>query len=163
MSDHDFNTPPDFLDLVRKLDRRGIGLDPCSNEHSMVCAKTEWLKEDDGLTRDWTGYGLVFVNPPHSQSPYNIEPWIQKVKTFATYSHGDEDQLVALVPAKTDTEWFHSIAYSMDRTCFLKGRPKFWHKGRALTGSGKFASVVLYIGHQPRQFEYIFNGLGWIV
>jgi hypothetical protein len=43
MSDHDFNTPPWFLDLVRCLDRNGIGLDPCSNEHSMVGQPYGWV------------------------------------------------------------------------------------------------------------------------
>lgn len=162
MSDHDFNTPPDFLDLVRKLDRRGIGLDPCSNEHSLVCAKTEWCEDDDGLPRDWTGHGLVFVNPPHSKSPHNIEPWVVKMVEFWR-TREEDDQLAALVPAKTDTAWFHSIIHICPTVCFLQGRPKFWHKGAATGQSGKFASVVLYLGSHPERFDIVFRRLGWIV
>src|SRR5258708_4362388 len=83
MSDHNFCTPPELLAKVRLLDPKwGIGLDPCSNEFSSVRAKTEWCgagpATDDGLAQSWRGHGLVFMNPPHSMSPNNIEPWMEK-------------------------------------------------------------------------------------
>lgn len=58
MSDHNFNTPPEFLALVRQLSPTGrIGLDPCSNATSMVDAVTSYTKETNGLAHSWRGMG----------------------------------------------------------------------------------------------------------
>lgn len=168
MSDSDFNTPPWFLDIVRRLDKRGIGLDPCSNEYSTVRARTSYTVEDDGLSHSWRGHGLVYVNPPHSMAPNNIEPWMEKAhREFALERPNrwdpSPDQLVMLIPSKTDTIWFHSHAITSDAKCFLKGRIKFWHQGVERAGSGKFASLVLYWGRGCGGFMTAFDGTGFLV
>ena len=170
MSDFDFNTPPWFLDLVRKLSPTGrIGLDPCSNSFSVVSAEEIYRPPDDGLAHSWRGHGLVFVNPPHSMSPNNIEPWMKKAheefigKPLDTFDDTPQDQLVMLVPAKTDTEWFHRHASKFVAHCFLEGRPRFWHQGRETEGPGKFASLVIYHGPNTGIFMGIFGPYGWIV
>ncbi len=166
MSDHDFNTPPDLLDLIRQLHRRGIGLDPCSNQWSMVKARTTYTEEENGLSRSWRNQGLVFVNPPHSTSPNNIEPWMEKAyEQFIRYplDRHTDDVLVLLVPAKTDTRWFHRVVVLMAARCFLKGRPNYWHHGQVLPGPGKFASMLVYHGPSTGRFAALFEPLGWVV
>lgn len=165
MTASDFNTPPEFLTLVRQLDPRGIGLDPCSNETSLVQALRTYTREDNGLTQSWRGHGLVFMNPPHSQPPNNIEPWMAKAFTefSPTLRSATFDQLVALVPAKTDTGWFHNHAICADRACFLRGRLQFWQGGQPTGGHGKFANLVLYFGTRVERFEHIFSSKGLIV
>ncbi len=165
-TDHDFNTPPWFLSLVHQLDPRGIGLDPCSNAYSMVKARTAYTISDNGLMQSWRGHGLVFVNPPHSMSPMNIEPWMEKahqefVMQPHNYHDATQDSLCMLVPSKTDTAWFHNHATPMAARCFLQGRPKFWHHGEETKGPGKFASMVIYHGPSVGRFMLIFDGYGW--
>lgn len=169
---HHLNTPPDFLDLVRCLspDSR-IGLDPCSNAMSLTDAVVSFdggRIRGTGLGRSWRRYGLVFVNPPHSMSPNNIEPWMaQAHRDFVACWNSDEnlashgDQIVLLVPAKPDTDWFHSHAVHFPHKCFLRGRLKYWQDGAELPGPGKFGSLVLYAGAQGALFHDIFGPLGW--
>lgn len=168
MSDHDFNTPPWILDLVRKLDPKGvIGLDPCSNSYSMVKAKTAYIIVENGLIQPWRGHGLVFVNPPHSTSPNNIEPWMDKAKAEFIdqpfdWHDSTNDSLVCLIPAKPDTAWFHDVAAHFSARCFLRGRPKYWHRGSETAGPGKFAVMITYHGKSTGQFMNIFSDYGWI-
>ena len=167
MSSHDFNTPPEILSLVRLLgptpEPIQIGLDPCSNTHSLVNAKTSYTEKENGLIQNWRGHGLVFVNPPHSMSPYNIEPWMEKAYKEFGWSIYDDDALVMLVPAKTDTAWFHDYVVAMGgMKCFLRGRPKYWLNGSPTPGPGKFASMILYKGAYLERFVAVFHSQGWL-
>jgi hypothetical protein len=167
MTSSDFNTPPWILDLVRQLSPNGIGLDPCSNEHSMVNATTTYTIKDNGLALSWRGYGLVFVNPPHSTSPHNIEPWMEKARVEfldqrpSRYDR-KSDHLVMLIPAKPDTAWFHDVATKFAVRCFLRGRPRYWLNGAVTPGPGKFASMVTYHGPSAGRFISIFADHGWL-
>ena len=178
MSNHNFCTPPDILEKIRLLDpKRGIGLDPCSNDMSMVEAKTGFMGPDnggiDGLAESWRRRGLVFMNPPHSMSPNNIEPWMQKAyDEFPRFSSPGpkypdtrpaNDQFVGLIPAKTDTAWFHLHVTPFPVKVFLRGRPKFWLNGAPMPGPGKFASMLIYAGKNPQLFRDIFGQMGWVV
>lgn len=96
-----WNTPRAFLDAIAPLGR--IGLDPCSNATSIVRARVKWTVDDDGLTRDWRGHGLVYVNPPYGN---DLPVWVEKCELEA--KRGVE--IVMLVPARTDTRWFDRTA-----------------------------------------------------
>jgi DNA N-6-adenine-methyltransferase (Dam) len=177
MSDHNFNTPPELLAKVRLLDPKcGIGLDPCSNQRSLVDARRVFCgtgsASDDGLAQPWRGHGLVFMNPPHSMSPNNIEPWMLKAHNEfrplnlawgARRFDGYHDQFVGLIPAKTDTAWFHDYVTTFQVRVFLRGRPRFWLNGAPMPGPGKFASMLIYAGKQPELFKSIFGEMGWVV
>lgn len=133
----------------------------------MVQAKTSYTVEDNGLVHSWRGHGLVFMNPPHSKSPNNIEPWMEKahlefvLPAYDRYSPS-RDSFVGLIPAKTDTGWFHEHAQYFASKCFLKGRMKFWHLGAVTEGNGKFAHLVIYHGTSTGLFKLHFHDLGWI-
>lgn len=173
---NEWNTPPDFLSVVRRLDvQRRIGLDPCSNATSIVNARTSYTKRDDGLAQSWRGHGLVFVNPPYDF----VDPWVAKgvaefvergmrapLRRSAVQSHdASRDQLLMLVTSKTDTRWFHDFALRFDRQCFVRGRLKFLRPVRRVNrvaGNGRFASLVLYAGEHGDAFETLFAPLGWV-
>ncbi len=160
---HHLNTPPDFLDLVRVLaPKNRIGLDPCSNASSTVDARVSYTEKQNGLLRSWRRFGLVFVNPPHSMSPYNIEPWMEKAwEEFIWEAPDKGDSFVGLVPAKPDTAWFHDHASLFPGKCFLRGRLKYWQNGKETPGPGKFGSLVLYAGPELELFHDVFGPLGW--
>jgi len=60
-------TPQDELDYVRRYGR--IGLDPCTEPDNPAGAVHFYAEDDDGLSKPWSGRGLVFVNPPYSTIP----------------------------------------------------------------------------------------------
>jgi len=61
---NEWHTPPSALAPVKAYGH--IGLDPCTAAHNPTGADVFYTEEDDGLAQDWSGHGLVFVNPPYS-------------------------------------------------------------------------------------------------
>ena len=110
-------------------------LDPCADEKNNKCLKY-FTKEHDGLTQCW-GRDRVFCNPPYGR---NIGKWVEKC-----YKHSINGGLaVMLLPARTDTKWFHRFIYNKFNAeiIFLKGRLKF---GEA-KNSAPFPSMIVVFG-----------------
>src|SRR6185369_2862480 len=106
-ADH-WSTPKD---LLAELDKKygPFTLDPCP------------LNGEGGLDIDWAG--RVFVNPPYS----NVGAWMKKARS-ETLIKCRPEIVVCLVPARTDTKWFHEYCYGIAQgpeIKFLKGRLKF--------------------------------------
>ena len=82
-----------------------------------------YTKEQDGLSQKWGG-ARVFCNPPYSC----IDKWVEKA-----YRETREDNtiVVLLIPARTDTRYFHNYIYQRAEIRFVKGRLKFSSKGPA--------------------------------
>ena len=72
-------------------------------------------KTDDGLIQDWSG--IVWMNPPFGRE---LPMWIDKA--VEEYTFGDVEQIWILVPARTDTAWFHRAWDFAARVWFVKGR-----------------------------------------
>lgn len=60
----------------------------------------------------------MFCNPPYSKAA----EWVKKC--YAE-SLKPKTTVVLLVPARTDTKWFHKYIYHRAEIRFLKGRLKF--------------------------------------
>ncbi len=155
---NEWNTPHDFLERVRQLDRRKrIGLDPCSNRTSIVYPRAAFTVRDNGLRHSWRGHGLVFVNMPYDDPA----PWYAKaVAEFVALRARGDDQIVLLGPVKADTAWFHDYLVKLDDRVFVRGRMRFLTGGK-VKGTGRFASVVAYAGEHRDAFVRIFSPLGW--
>ena len=65
------------------------------------------------------GGQIVFCNPPYGRP---ISGWIRKC-----WQEGQKPGtvVVALVPARTDTKWFHNYIWHKAEIRFIKGRLKF--------------------------------------
>ena len=61
----------------------------------------------------------MFVNPPYSNIRAFIEKGLKELKS------GSVQTLVYLVPARTDTKWFHELVYGKAELRFIKGRLRF--------------------------------------
>lgn len=107
-------TPQDVYD---SLDSEfGFNLDPCATADNHKC-ETFFTQTDNGLSKNWGGY-RVFCNPPYS----NIKDWVRK----AYYEgHKDNTIVVLLIPARTDTKYFHDYIMNRAEIRFIKGRLKF--------------------------------------
>jgi phage N-6-adenine-methyltransferase len=141
-------TPPEIIQRVEKL-FGSIDLDPCSNSHKTpnVPAANRFTKDDDGLAQTWKG--RVYMNPPYGRE---IVEWVEKLA--AEYEAGNVKEAIALVPARTDTEWF-KILREHPR-CFIWGRLNFSQS----ENSAPFPSVVFYLGKRLASFIKAFRDLG---
>lgn len=106
------------LDLFQKLDQEfHFNLDPCADETNHKC-ENYYTKADNGLEKDWGG-ARVFCNPPYGTE---IKKWVEK--SFRE-SQKDNTIVVMLIPARTDTSYFHDYILHRSEIRFIKGRLKF--------------------------------------
>lgn len=107
-------TPKKFFDNLNQ--EFAFTLDPCSTHENAKCDK-HYTKDDDGLSKSWGGE-IVFCNPPYGKE---IKHWVKKA-----YEENQRGTLVVmLLPARTDTLWFHEYIYHKAEIRFIKGRLKF--------------------------------------
>jgi len=126
---HDWETPQD---LYEELDKEfNFNLDPCSSDSNHKCDKYFTI-EDNGLEQDWRGHN-VFVNPPYGRQ---IKHWVEK-----SYNEGQKPNttVVMLIPARTDTRYFHDYIYHKAEIRFIKGRLKFSNS----KNSAPFPSMIV--------------------
>ena len=134
---NDWATPQDFYN---QLDAEfGFTLDPCASQASAKCSSF-YTADDDGLSKNWEGQ-TVFMNPPYGRK---IGNWIQKA-----YEEGEKGntRVVALIPARTDTKYWHNYCMKATEIRFVKGRLKF---GQGNTkNSAPFPSAVIVFSGSP--------------
>jgi site-specific DNA-methyltransferase (adenine-specific) len=108
----EWSTPQDLFDALHA--EFNFSLDPCAVECN--CKLSFFFSPElDGLFQPWTRE-RVFMNPPYS----NIRAWMAKANAESKKGA----TVVCLVPARTDTRWFHESAVGHEIR-FIKGRLKF--------------------------------------
>lgn len=129
-------TPPAFF---AQLDRRyRFTLDPCATSDNAKCP-LYFTREQDGLKQDW-GTHRVFCNPPYGRR--TIGAWVRKC--FESSQGGA--LVVLLVPARTDTRWYHDWIEGKADIKFIRGRLRF---GNA-DASAPFPSMLaVYAPNRP--------------
>ena len=110
-------------------------LDPCCTHENAKCAK-HFTKAEDGLNQEWGGY-RVYCNPPYGRE---IAKWVKK-------AHDSQCLTVMLLPARTDTSWFHDYIYHKAEIRFLKGRLCF-NDG---CGRAPFPSMVVIFRNNTKE------------
>lgn len=139
-------TPQDFFDKLNE--EFNFTVDVCATKENAKCALF-YTKEQDGLKQKWEG--VIWCNPPYGRE---IGKWVSK----AFYSSKlNNSTIVMLLPARTDTKWFHDYIYGKSEIRFIKGRLKF--------GGGKypapFPSMVVifrpFINNEREWFHEVIN------
>lgn len=132
-------TPQDFYDIINA--EFGFDLDVCALDSSAKCERY-FTPETDGLAQNWTG--VVWMNPPYGDV---IAQWVAKAHESATAGA----TVVCLVPARTDTAWFHEHCFPGE-VRFICGRLRF---GNA-DASAPFPSALVVLGPdvEPRAFGW---------
>ncbi len=92
-----------------------FSLDPCATAANAKCRRF-FCKAEDGLRQDW-GRETVFMNPPYGRA---IGGWVQKA--FESSQQGA--LVVCLLPARTDTRWWHDYVMRGE-VRLLRGRITF--------------------------------------
>lgn len=122
----EWTTPRELFDKLNK--RFLFDTDCAATDHNNLCSYY-FTKTYDGLSHSWKGL-RCFVNPPYSQ----IKLWAKKFAEEA----GRADCIVALIPARTDTRWWHDHIMTADKIVYIRGRLKFGPG----TGSAPFPSAL---------------------
>jgi site-specific DNA-methyltransferase (adenine-specific) len=110
-----WSTPQDFFDKLNTQYK--FTLDVCASADNAKCVKY-FTEEDNGLEQEWLG--MCWMNPPYGRE---ISKWIRKAYLEAVTR---KCKVIALLPARTDTKWFHEYIYNKGvKVTFIKGRLKF--------------------------------------
>ena len=130
-------TPQDFFD---ELDQRfHFETDVCALPENAKCEKY-YTPEQNGLLQEWRG--VCWCNPPYGRE---LAQWVKKAAT----SHAT---VVMLLPARTDTRWFHDYIYRKPHVDidFIKGRLKFGGS----KNSAPFPSMVVIFRNEEEKHVF---------
>ena len=107
-------TPQTFFDRLNRVFH--FDLDVCATPDNAKCA-VFFTPETDGLAQPWTGH-RCWMNPPYGRE---IRRWVQKADEEAEKGC----LVVGLLPARTDTAWWHEHVVHRADVHFLRGRLRF--------------------------------------
>ena len=124
-------TPQKLFDALNAEFR--FTLDPCATLDNAKCRRYFNVKQD-GLKKKWTG--RVFMNPPYGRV---IGLWVKK----AYESSIGGALVVCLLPARTDTVWWHEYCMKGE-VRFIRGRLKF---GDGKNSAPFPSAVVIFKGN----------------
>lgn len=122
-------TPQSFFDKLNAI--FDFQTDVCATPANAKCARY-FTRELDGLSQRWVG--RCWMNPPYGKG---IGDWVKKA--FDSSLAGA--LVVCLLPARTDTRWWHDFVVKGE-IVFIKGRLAF---GSA-KNSAPFPSAIVILG-----------------
>lgn len=122
-------TPPEVYDPLNR--EFGFTLDVAATSENAKCPRY-YTRKDDGLAQPWDG--VCWMNPPYGK---DVPKWLAR----ALEESKRGVTTVCLIPARTNTKWFHDLCLSVAEVRFVKGRPKF---GDADHGLPLPLAVVVY-------------------
>ncbi len=111
----EWETPQDFFNYCNYKYGPFV-LDAAASEANHKCEEYFDI-DDNALLHDW--YGIVWMNPPYGNE---IGKFIGKA--YGEVMNGHARRVVCLLPARTDTKWFHWYC-TKGLVIFLKGRLRF--------------------------------------
>lgn len=123
---NEWSTPQDLFDKLNDI--HAFTLDVCATKENTKCSKY-FTKEQDGLKQIWSNYTgkntVCWMNPPYGRE---IKKWVDK----AAFVGRNGTKVVCLLPARTDTRWWHDHVIPYGKIEFIRGRLKFsGHKHNA--------------------------------
>lgn len=143
----EWGTPQELFDRLN-AQYGPFDLDVCANKENAKCPA--FLdKAKDGLSCKWAGSSViedakardvrrVWMNPPYGRHNGGIYAWVRKA-----YEESRVGIVVCcLLPARTDTKWFHEFCLPYGRIEFIKGRVKFGN----CPDPAPFPSMVVVFG-----------------
>ena len=163
LSQH-WGTPAVYVKAVRQV-LGTIDLDPCSNEFSIVQARTEYrLPDHDGLRESWEAR-TIYVNPPYGSDKERgtrIRQWLAKCEeAYREY----RSEVIALVPVATNTgHWKRHVWGAATAVAFLYDtRLKFLVNGSPSGKGAPMSCAMVYWGNHFEKFRGTFVEHGAVV
>ena len=135
-SKQDWETPDK---LFNPLDTRfNFNFDMAANRKNKKCVKY-YSKKDNALRQTW--FGNCWLNPPYGGVGTNkLSVWVEKA---FNESQKKNCFVVMLIPARTNTRWWHMYCMRAYEIMFIEGRPKF---GGAVHGLPQPLALIYFNG-----------------
>ncbi|MEJ1301304.1 DNA N-6-adenine-methyltransferase [Lactiplantibacillus plantarum] len=134
----DWETPQDFYDRLNAKYHFEWNLAASDDNAKCSCYFT---RDDNSLEQDWEGLsGNLFLNPPYGRE---LKLWVKKA---ATTGLKDKQNLVMLIPSRTDTSYWHDYIFNHAEIKFLRGRLKFEVDGISGDSAPFPSAIVIYTG-----------------
>lgn len=132
----DWETPQKYFNELHE--KYNFTIDVATNGSN---AKTEnfYTEEDNALIQNW--HGRVFCNPPYGRE---LKRWVKKAYEESQKDHNE--LIVLLIPARTDTTYWHEYIFDKAEIHFLKGRLKFEVNGKATNPAPFPSALIIYKG-----------------
>lgn len=127
---NEWATPQHFFDKLNRL-YGPFTLDAAASADNYKVSN-HYTLDDNALDQDWSN-NTVFLNPPYGRG---IKDWVRKAHLE---SQKDNTTIVMLIPARTDTAYWHDYVMKADQILFVRGRLKFGDE----TNSAPFPSAVV--------------------
>ena len=129
----DWETPQDLFNELNK--EFNFTIDVASSEQNHKC-KRYYTEKENGLIQNWDNE-IVWCNPPYGRK---IGDWVKKASE-------SKATVVMLLPARTDTKWFHEYIYNKAKIRFIKGRLKF---GNSINSAPFPSMIVIFKGSENK-------------
>lgn len=112
---NEWETPKDLF--IKYDNIYHFQLDAAATKENTLC-KNYYTIENDSLVQNWSQYKSIWLNPPYGRQ---IGKFIKKA-----YEESLKNcTVVCLIPARTDTSYFHDYCLKYGKIEFLRGRLKF--------------------------------------
>lgn len=110
-------------------------LDVCANAGNTKCERYFSI-ETNGLAQSWKGE-VCWMNPPYGRT---LGKWVEKAAQESVHA-----KIVALLPARTDTQYFHDHIYRKRgvKFSFIKGRLQFVQAEAETPNRAPFPSMLV--------------------
>jgi len=123
-------------------------LDPCARPENAKCERY-FTPVEDGLSKSWRGQ-TVFMNPPYGRE---IGNWVEKayreagvdfVGNVMFFERQINTIVVGLIPARTDTKYWHNYIHGKAKVRFIRGRLKFKQNGKTHKSAPFPSAIVIW-------------------
>ena len=129
---NEWSTPQYFFDELNT--RYNFTCDLAATAENTKCD----LFLSDSLVADWNKIpGWLWLNPPYGRE---LGAWVEKAYRENTLGA----KIVMLIPARTDTKYWHEYIFNKAEVVFLKGRLKFGDR----ENSAPFPSALIIYGER---------------
>lgn len=113
----DWPTPQALFDEINA--EFNFTLDAAASAENSKCGY--FINEEmNALSLDW-GSHTVWLNPPYGAKNGSLKDWVEKAYDASVKGA----TVVMLIPARTNTNWFHDLCLTRGEVRFVRGRPKF--------------------------------------
>jgi len=155
-------SPPEIADPVEEFFEGPVDVDPCSNDRSIIRARTAY--EVGGLILPWRrrgrrSRGTVYENDPYSKA----DLWTAKM--LAEIACGNVEEIIRLSMFACSTRWWADMCNKPERNPRILALRRlafldpFAEKRGQKRMTCRFEPALTYIGPRPERFDRIFAHL----
>lgn len=131
----EWTTPAKLYEPLNE--KYNFNFDLAADKHNTKC-QHYYSENDDSLKQEWRG--RCWLNPPYGGMAANkLANWVKKAKSET--ERGSAELVAVLMPARTNTKWWHDCCMKANKIIFICGRPKF---GGAKYGLPQPLAIIIF-------------------